>query len=302
MVNTVLFLVLIKMSSDLNQLALFVTLVDSGSFTLAAQHLNITKSKLSRHIKALESEMSTQLIIRTTRSQRLTETGRLLYQRCKPHIEALSVAEEDVGSLLSEAKGELKLLFPLEFFNNTISDLVIEFSLKYPKIELICCHYSVNLPENVSDYDLSFILHEGDLPDSNLIARPLLSFPQSLFVAMNYDCKGLSSLSELPLGQCVMASKHESWQFRDGNNVELVKIGRRIVFESPEMRLAAVKQGLGIAKLPNYSCQGDCNLKKLQLDKEPLAQQLSVVFQSRALLFKTRLFLDFLQANIARIN
>ncbi len=84
--------------TNLDDLLLFVTLVEQGSFTLAAKKLQIAKSKLSRRLVQLENKLGCELLLRTTRKQQLTENGRLLFCRCKSHIEALSKVEEELAS------------------------------------------------------------------------------------------------------------------------------------------------------------------------------------------------------------
>jgi DNA-binding transcriptional LysR family regulator len=281
-----------------------VTLVELGSFTLAAKKLNIPKSKLSRRIAQFELKLGNELLIRTTRSQQLTESGRLLYCRCKTHIEALSKVEEDVFSLVNEPQGKLHILLPLEFFNNVISSLVTDFIKIYPKIELNCQHYSGVIPEYDHHYDLSFVLHEQQLPSSNWVAKTLLSFPQSIYVAKFFDTNLVKTPEDLQTQECVLAEENQPWLFRDKELVQAVSVYGRVTLSSPEMRLQATQEKLGICKLPDYVLQTMKNrplVKALKLTKQPVAQQLSVLYQSRNISVKTRTFLDFFQSNLGRL-
>lgn len=281
---------------------MFVSLVEAGSFTLAAKQLNIPKSKLSRHLVQLEQTIGSQLLIRTTRKQQLTESGHLLYQASKTHIDALREVEEEIGSFINEPKGQLNILLPLEFFNQVIGSLLTEFAKSYPKIKLNCNHYSTLLPDNDHHYELTFVLHETDLPASNWIAKTLLSFPQSIFAGSAFENNrelGLSVLQELP---CILSEQQEQWLFRDGANIQSVSVQGRASFSSPSIRKQAVMQNLGVAKLPDYTCQQECNLQRLQLVKPPVALQLSVLYQSRDIPIKTRVFLDFFQSHLGRLS
>ncbi|PAJ75114.1 hypothetical protein CJF42_07010 [Pseudoalteromonas sp. NBT06-2] len=290
------------MKANLDDLYMFVVLVESGSFTLAAKKLNMPKSKLSRHLVQLEKKLATQLLIRTTRSQELTQSGQLLYQKSKPHIEALYKVEEEVASFISEPKGQLNILLPLEFFNRIISELITDFAKQYPKISLTCSHYSGDTPEINHTTDLTFVLHELPLPTSNLIGKNLLSFPQSLFASIDYDITKLSKPEHLANESCILANPLEQWLFRDKDKLQTVPIDGRVVLPSPEMRLEAMHRGLGIVKLPDYTCQGSTTVKKIKLTINPVAQQLSVLYQSRSIPLKTRAFLDFFQNNIGRLS
>ncbi|GLR70569.1 LysR family transcriptional regulator [Agaribacter marinus] len=290
------------MNTRLDDLSMFVSLVEAGSFTLAAKQLNIPKSKLSRHLVQLEQTIGSQLLIRTTRSQQLTESGYLLYQASKTHIDALRGVEEEIGSFINEPKGQLTILLPLEFFNQVISSLITEFAKNYPKIKLNCSHYSGSLPDNDHLYDLTFVLHETDLPASNWIAKALLSFPQSIFAGRDFENNEeleLNALKELP---CILSEQQEQWLFRDGTDIQSVSVKGRASFSSPSMRLQAVMQNLGVAKLPDYTCQEACDLQRLRLVKQPVAMQLSVLYQSRDIPIKTRVFLDFFQSHLGRLS
>jgi hypothetical protein len=78
-----------------------------------------------------------------------------------------------------------------------------------------------------------------------------------------------------------------------------IAVQGRATFTSPSMRLQAVKN-LVVAKLPDYSCQADCNLRRLKLTKQPVALRLSVLYQSRDIAIKTPVFLDFFQSQLGR--
>ena len=208
------------MKASLDDLYMFVVLVESGSFTHAAQKLNMPKSKLSRHLVQLEKQLSSQLLIRTTRNQELTQSGQLLYQASKPHIEALTKVEEEIGSFINEPKGQLDILLPLEFFNKIISELITDFAKQYPKINLTCSHYSGETPKINQSHDLTFVLHETPLPASNYIGKTLLSFPQSLFASPDYDTSKLRYPEELINESCILSAAHEQWLFRDKNNLK----------------------------------------------------------------------------------
>ncbi len=84
---------------NLDDLHLFVSLVEAGSFTKADKELGIAKSKLSRRLVSLEKKLGCELLLRTTRKQELTES-----------IEALTRVEEKLSSSLNQVKGELTLI------------------------------------------------------------------------------------------------------------------------------------------------------------------------------------------------
>lgn len=292
------------MITNLDDLSLFVALVEAGTFTKGAQKLKIPKSTLSRRLAQLETRLGSELLVRTTRSQTLTESGRLLYCACKSHIDALSQVEEDVGALIDQPQGVLNILLPLEFFNKVISTLIVDFVQLYPKIMLNCQHYSAAIPEFDHHYDLCFVLHEQTLPSSNWIGKELLSFPQSIYASSNFDVRNIKAPEDLSQYPCILSEDGQPWYFRDDDKVQAVYGENRITLSSPEMRMQATQKNLGLCKLADYvlqhSSQKNC-LQRLSLTKAPIAQRLSVLYQSRNIAVKTRTFLDFFQSNIGQL-
>jgi len=290
---------------SLDDLSLFNTIVECGSLTLAADKLAIPKSKLSRRLVMLEKQMGCQLLVRTTRRQTLTENGEILYRSSLAHLEALTNLKEEITSLNAEPKGVLRILLPLEFFNKVISVLVTEFAKQYPKITIQCSHYSSALPIEDHKYDLILVLHENPLPASNWIGRPLLSFPQSIYAGVDYPIEHLVKLSDIAKEKCISSQSNTPWLFREKEQIQLITINERIVLSSPEMRLEATIQNLGIAKLPDYLCQASgqlAKLKRIELDNAPVALQLTVLYQSRSIAFKTRTFLEYFQSKIGCLS
>jgi len=286
---------------NLDNLSLFLSIVESGSLTAAAKDLGLPKSKLSRRLALLESEIGSQLLVRTTRSQKLTETGEQLFRACKPHIEALKNVEASISDFISLPKGKLKILLPLEFFNQVMADLITEFALLYPEISVHCQHYSEEIPEHNLTFDLIFVLHEQSLPSSNWIAKTVLSFPQAIYASAKRKIIKNIQPKQLLEHNCILSQENQQWHFRTSKNTMVIEPKTFMVLSSPEMRLAAVKRNLGIAKLPEYLINSDKNndlIKRVVLGNSPVAQQLSVLYQSRSIAKKTRVFLDFFQSNI----
>lgn len=308
--------------SNLDDLHLFVSLVEAGSFTAAAKELGIAKSKLSRRLVLLEKKLGCELLLRTTRKQELTDSGRLLFCASKEHIDALAKVEEELSSSLHQPQGKLNILLPLEFFNQIVSRLIGDFLTRYPKIHLQCQHYSGSVPEFDPKFDLCFVLHEQTLPTTNWIAKELLSFPQSIYYSPTNLSNTASNLlqekaikpEQLSQYDCILEEQGQPWHFRHGDKIEQVNVNGRVILSSPEMRLRAAEQGLGLCKLPDYvlknivskerlieSSSQVQSLQRLSLSHESVAQRLSVLYQSRHVASKTRTFLDYFQSNVGRL-
>jgi DNA-binding transcriptional LysR family regulator len=290
---------------NLDDLTFFSSIIDTGSLTQAAKTMGVPKSKLSRRLANLEAELGYQLLIRTTRKQELTESGLLLYRSCKPHLEALSHVENDLHELNTTPKGTLNILLPIEFFNQVISTIVTNYAKQYPDVMVHCSHYSSELPEESYHYDLIFVLHESDLANTNWVGKQLLSFPQSIYSGIDYEVEHLKVPEDLEKEQCITSNVNAQWLFRDKRKIQLISVQEKMVLSSPQMRLQATAQHLGIAKLPDYLCHSNeklSNVKRIQLSKDPVALKLTVLYQSRSIAFKTRKFLEYFQSNIGCLS
>lgn len=290
------------MIDSLSDYYFFTTIVEEGSLTKAAKKLAIPKSKLSRRLALLEQSLGSQLLIRTTRRQQLTENGLLLFQSCKPHVDALHDLDLLIGEAAVKVQGKLKLLLPLEFFNTVIGTLITDFALAYPDIEIHCHHYHQAYPEFDHQYDLVFVLHENDLPSSNWIGRTLLSFSQSIYTAKNSNQHQLASLSELAKLKVISANEDEKWLFRFPGEVQAITPNIAMVLSSPEMRVEACQREIGLIKLPDYIGNNLKQIRPLKTEKPLIAQQLTLLYQSRKLPAKTRMFLDYFQSKIGCLS
>jgi len=289
---------IIKLIDALSGYLLFVTIVEEGSLTLAAKKLQMPKSKVSRRLASLEQALGSQLLIRTTRKQQLTESGLLLYQSSKPHIAALSDIETLIDDAETKVKGKLSLLLPLEFFNKVISSLIIDFALTYPEIEIHCHHYSTIYPDFNHQYDLVFVLHEQELPNSNWIGKTLLSFPQSIYAATDGKLTNGVDSKQILAERAVLATENEQWLFRNHGQVQIVEPKLALVFSSTEMRVQACQRAMGLLKLPDYIGKNSPGIEPIRLKLPVVAQQLTLLYQSRNIPTKTRVFLDYFQSKI----
>ena len=165
---------------DLNRLALFVQLAESGSFTQAAQRLRQPKSRVSRQMKELERELGLSLVYRTTRQFQLTDAGRELYAKAKEGLQILESATQSTENRLKDVRGRIRITAAEDFGLSVLNPLIIEFSKMHPYVEFDLV-YSGEVRDLVKEgIDLAFRF--GRLKDSSLKQRRL-GRPHFLFVA-----------------------------------------------------------------------------------------------------------------------
>ena len=142
----------------LTSMSVFVTVVDQGSFTAAAEQLQLSRASVSKHIAALENYLGGRLLNRTTRHISLTEAGQAYYERCNQIIEDVEEAECVVTGFSSEPRGLLRMNTPMSFGTKQFADIVADFCLAHPAIDIELslterfvdvvdgCSYSMILP------------------------------------------------------------------------------------------------------------------------------------------------------------
>jgi DNA-binding transcriptional LysR family regulator len=151
----------------------FVAVAGAGSFTGAAQRLNLSPAAVTNHIRALEERLGARLLNRTTRKVSLTEAGRDYYERCSQILVQIDEADGRVSALNSAPRGKLRIN-TATVLSYGLTTLIGDFGATYPEIgvELIASDRTVDVVEE--GFDLAIRYNEP--PDSSLIARRLGHF------------------------------------------------------------------------------------------------------------------------------
>ncbi|WP_256258768.1 LysR family transcriptional regulator, partial [Burkholderia ubonensis] len=158
------------MDDRLEGVAVFVQVVEAGSFALAAQRLDMTRSAVGKAVARLEKRLGARLLNRTTRSQSLTDDGQCYYDRCVRALAELDAAQADLDSGRHEPRGRLRVSVPLAFGHHCVAPILTELAHTYPhlQIDLSLTDRAVDLVEEGIDLAVRI----GRLPDStSLVAR-----------------------------------------------------------------------------------------------------------------------------------
>lgn len=235
----------------------FLTVANEGSFSRAAERLGIGRSAVSRSVQKLESQLGARLLSRTTRSTTITREGEQFYENCRPGVERLLQALEDMRDLRDgPPQGMLKISASLGFGRKVVAPLLAEFREQFPAVGL-----ELSLEDRVVDLaaeriDVAF--RDGRLEDSQVVAKRLI--PMQMLVCASPDyarVHGLpTSVDELVLHDCINqrlpTGRLQTWDFRiDGQPHSLTPSGD-IVVNDPSLALQAVLDGQGIAQLAAY--------------------------------------------------
>ncbi|MGQ7935099.1 LysR family transcriptional regulator [Paraburkholderia sp. D1E] len=132
---------------NLNRLAIFVAVVEAGSFTAAAVRLGLTKTMVSTHLQRLEREIGAGLLVRTTRRLSVTESGRTFYEASCKILQATEEALSAVSGESAPLRGTLRVSAPIDYGSLVVAPALVEMRSAYPEldIELVCNDHYVDL-------------------------------------------------------------------------------------------------------------------------------------------------------------
>lgn len=145
----------------------FISVVENGNFSNASRNLGITRDQVSKRIFYLESLFSTSLFIRNTRKMDLTHSGEKFYQRCKTIVKELDLAANDFIYDQKYPEGILKINAPHAFIQTCFSDIISNFLIQYPNIEIDLLFSEKTIDNNVSKFDIVLKIEE-DIKEENI--------------------------------------------------------------------------------------------------------------------------------------
>jgi DNA-binding transcriptional LysR family regulator len=280
----------------------FVTVVDTGSFTAAADRLGSAKSAISRRVSALEERLGVQLLHRTTRVLNLTETGRSFYDHGTRILADLEEAEAAVQQEHGELRGTLRFALPLSFGVRHMCGPIATFSKQHPKVrfDLDLNDRRVDLIED--NFDVA--LRIGRLTDSSLIARRLFDVRAVVCGSPHYlNTHGAPETpADLDDHQCLVYSNlddPDKWKYedRDGNR-STVKVNSIMSASSGDFLCNAAAHGMGLVIQPTFIASAAIrsgNLIPVLTDYAwPISPAYAVYPPTRHLSYRVRAFIDFL--------
>ncbi|WP_343463975.1 LysR substrate-binding domain-containing protein [Pantoea sp.] len=293
------------MKITLEELRAWVTVVDSGSITAAAEQLHQTSSGISRALSRLEQKLQTTLLHRTTRRLALTEEGFLFLDHARQILASVEQAEAQLAQRREMPAGRLRINAATPFMLHVIVPLIAEFQQRYPLIEL-----ELNTDDIVIDLleqHTDIAIRVGELRDSTMRARLLGSSPVRLLASPAYLAqKGAPhSVADLANHQRIGFSHIEAhnvwpvWQ-REG---ELMQVKPTITASSGETIRHLALAGQGIARMSDFVSREDRAAGRLVQVLENETQSVSlpinaVFYRNQALAPRIHCFLAFLSEKI----
>jgi DNA-binding transcriptional LysR family regulator len=247
-------------------MAIFVRVVERGSFTAAAQEFRLTGTMVGQHIRALEAMLGGRVLNRTTRKQSLTELGRHYYERCQRILADVADAEAIGAELHGESRGRLRVLAPVSFGVHALAPLCIDYRAAHPgvSIDLVLDDRVVNFVEEGFDVAVRI----GDLADSSLVARALRPYRSVLCASPAYlERHGMPQAPEDLAGHDCLGFAHpaagRTWRLQGPRGEIAAPVRLALTANNGEALRTAALSGLGIIMQPEILLQDDLRAGRL---------------------------------------
>ena len=238
---------------SVDAIAVFVKVVEAGSFSTAARRLGIPKTTVSAKVAGLEKRLGVRLIQRTTRKLRMTEAGEKYFHHCAIATREVELGEAALQSAKEKPYGVLRVTAPVDFGRAVLPRIVRAYTAKYPdvSVELIVTNRIVDAVEEGVDLAIRWA---GSLKDSSLIARRFIETRSNLWASPKY-MKALGNPThprELDNAAFVAHPALKTLILTNGKSDFELQLSGRVSSDDLEVITALIVLGQGIAWLPDF--------------------------------------------------
>jgi len=284
---------------------MFVRVIEKGSFSAVAKERGIGQPAVSKLISALEDELGTELIHRTSRSIALTEAGRDFYESALHILDDFENAASRVGRGQTAPKGIIRVTVPPTFARLHMVSKLPAFFSAYPDMAVEMA--ASQSPATIIEDGFDLAIHSGDLPDSTLVARRFAQTTTILVATPQYLARygAPESPDDLNRFRSVVFVERGSvqpWSFGSGRDAKrVIPTGLFRTSDIEQMRMGVLEH-LGIAQAPAwlfYAELREGTVIRLLTAFERTVPILAVRPASRRLSTKVRIFIEHLEKTFA---
>jgi DNA-binding transcriptional LysR family regulator len=238
---------------DLDGIAIFVKVVQAGSFSGAARLLGVPNTTVSAKVARLEKRLGVTLIQRTTRKLHITPAGRAYFDRCLRALDEIESAEAEVSLAAAEPRGLLRITAPADVAQAMLPPIVSRFLARYPRtrVEVLVANRVVDLVAE----GVHLAIRAAALRDSSLIARRIIPFSAGLWASRAYLQRKGAPKTPAQLEQhdfLVFPRFSAPLELTDGRQRMAVKPASRLAVDDPSTLRNFLLQGDGIGMLPDF--------------------------------------------------
>jgi DNA-binding transcriptional LysR family regulator len=233
-------------------IAIFVKVVQAGSFSGAARLLGMPKTTVSAKVAALEKRLGVTLIRRTTRKLYVTEAGEIYFRHCADALRQVELGETALQSANSRPTGLLRVTAPVDIGHALLPRIARAYLEKYPdtQIELIISNRIADLVGEGID----LAIRAGSLKDSSLLARRFMDLRAGLWSSPAYLAANRMPAHPRDLAKCRMVAHQnmKSLHLSNGKTDMRIPFAGRITADDMEAIRELLIQGEGIGWLPDF--------------------------------------------------
>lgn len=278
----------------------FVKVAECNGFAAAARSLDMSPPAVTRAVSMLEDQLGTRLFVRTTRTIRLTESGRRFLVDAKRILLDLEEAENAAIGSHAKPRGELTITAPALFGRMFVTPVLSQFLREHSQLTATTLY--VDRVVNMLDEGVDVAVRIGELPDSTLVALRCGSVSQVLVAAPEYlkengTPKTPADLAKHTLIQPIAISTSQEWAFQINGAVKNVSINPRIRMNTNDAVIEMATRATGISRLLSYQVApyiSDGQLQPILQTYQLPPSPIHVVHQEgRMVSAKVRSFVDF---------
>lgn len=285
----------------LDDLSLFVTIVEEGSLSAAADKLDLPGATVTRRLRRLEARLGCRLLNRSARRMQTTAEGAQYYEQCRPLVHALRQTTQRLEDTFGSVTGSIRVLAPVNFGGGMLAGAWASFLHKYPEIQLEL--KLSNAVEDVVGTGADIAVRIGSLSDSSLTQRRLGQVRPVLVASPAYLARAapLDAPQSLSAHSLIVADPLQEWELRQVSTDErfvLQAAARFRVTNEMNVAVAMASAGIGILFCPLTQCYRELEsgaLVRLLPDWEAPPRDVYAVWsQQRYLPARVRALLDHL--------
>ncbi|WP_306579022.1 LysR family transcriptional regulator [Pseudomonas sp.] len=253
---------------QIHLMKVFVAVGELESFAAAARRLDISPAAVTRAVSALEDQLGVKLLLRTTRSVRLTEAGGRYLEDTRHILASINEANAAAAGINATPKGDLAVTAPILFGKKFVMPCVVRYLQQYPEVDVSA--YFLDRVVNMVEEGMDVAVRIGPLPDSGLkalrvgrVRRMLCASPD--YLARHGVPKHPSDLAGHAVIGTTNLSPRAGWRFGVTEEPTMVRMKPRLTVTSNDGAIAAASGGLGIARLLSYQVADELANGQLQV-------------------------------------
>lgn len=285
----------------LRSMAIFVHVVNHGSFRSASGHFDISATMVGKHIQYLESSLGSRLLNRTTRRQSLTESGRIYYHECQRILDDINNAENQIQTLENRPQGTVRVNSPVTYGNQILAPIVVDFLSQYPSINVDLILENRLIDPLHEQYDV--IVRIGELADSSMIARQVGVYEMIYAASPDYlqQHSVIETVSDLRHHTCLGFNYDDA--VTTSNPLQFNHSRTRLKSNNGQVLTHAAVQGIGLILQPKILIAqqlADGTLQPVLPQSLPEPSPINLLYKDKQLSLKNRTFVDFVLASLRK--